>query len=391
MSENFKKLTGKRDYENVVKHLVNDCDCELFKELIEKDEFLFDFVKQNVADRISKAINENNYKNLLSFMKYYSPAYEDVIVSNLVKYADEDLTDTLLEKFSNGNDDEKTYCAKYFGIIKDSLAYELLRINSCSQNQYLCQNCAISLSQRGDKESYNESLLKLNSNDDFEKYTAVKFLIAYGEKDAVKPIINAMKSSAIAENIAGEIPYLQNLFEILDENYQDALIIINHIVNGLGEILPLCMVFDFELYDVFEKLINEYEDSKSAVVLLNASEKFSILTENDEYLFDEDKDTQNEIKEIKKQLVFTKDLKKHINSELYQESPFVFTALDFADDVSAIRNLLKSDNQTLILKTSEVLKKLGNFDEASKSEALNNVTDENIKSVINAIEITKAV
>ena len=385
MSENFRKLTGKHDFEAVVKHLVDDCDCELFKELIEKDDFLFDFVKQNVANRISKAINENNFKSLLSFMKYYSPAYEDVIVSNLVKYADEDLTDILLEKFSNGNDDEKTYCAKYFGIIKDSLAYELLRKNSYSQNQYLCQNCAISLAQWGDKESYNEAILKLDSNDDFEKYSAVKFLSAYGEKDAVKPIINAMKSSATAENIAGEIPYLQNLFELLDENYQDALIVINHIVNGLGEILPLCTVFDFELYDVFEKLINDYNDSKSAIVLLNASEKFATLTENDEYLFDEDKDTQNEIKDIKRLLKSAKDLNKYINSELNPESPFVYTALDLTDDLIAVRELLKSDDQTLILKTAEVLKKLGSLDETAKTIALGKVSDINIKSIIRAL------
>ena len=46
MSDNFKKLTGKNrnEYETVAKHLVDDCDVELFKELVDNDDFLFDFV-----------------------------------------------------------------------------------------------------------------------------------------------------------------------------------------------------------------------------------------------------------------------------------------------------------------------------------------------------------
>ena len=46
MTDNLKKLTGKNknDYEAVAKHLVDDCDVELFKELVDNDDFLFDFV-----------------------------------------------------------------------------------------------------------------------------------------------------------------------------------------------------------------------------------------------------------------------------------------------------------------------------------------------------------
>ena len=194
-----------------------------------------------------------------------------------------------------------------------------------------------------------------------------------------------MRNSAVAENIAGEIPYIENIFELLDKYYEDALLTLNYIVNGLGEILSLSLVFDFELFEVFERLINNHNDSKSAVVLLNAREKFDILTENDEYLFDEDKDTKNEVHDIKKLLNSAHDLEKFINDELNENSPFVFTALDFATDLLKIRELLKSDNQTLILKTAEVLKKLGNLDETAKTIALLKVTDINIKSIIRAL------
>ena len=134
MNEKLKKLTGKNknDYEAIAKDLVNKPDIELFKELVDNDEFLFDFVKNNVADRIAGQVNETNYLNLIQFLKYYSPSYEDIIVSTFIKYADEDLTDILLDKFENGTTEEKIYAAKYFAKIQDPLAHEFLKMNAYS-------------------------------------------------------------------------------------------------------------------------------------------------------------------------------------------------------------------------------------------------------------------
>ena len=56
-----------------------------------------------------------------------------------------------------------------------------------------------------DKEAYNVAITGLNNGDDFEKLSSVKFLAAYGNKEAVPAIIETMKTSAMAENIAGEI------------------------------------------------------------------------------------------------------------------------------------------------------------------------------------------
>lgn len=389
MTDNLKKLTGKNknDYEAVAKHLVDDCDVELFKELVDNDDFLFDFVKNNVAQRIENAVNQNNYQNLVEFLKYYSQSYEDVIVGSLVKFADEDLTDLMLDKFENGCDNEKTYAAKYFAKIQDPLAYEFLRLNSYSDNEFLAQNCAMTLGAWHDEKSYDEAIEKLQNSDDFEKLSAVKFLTAYGDKKAVPKLFDAMKNSTMAENIAGEIPYLVPLYELIKSDYENALLAIIYITNALGEILPLSVVFDFELFEVFEGLINNHEDSKMAITLLNAKGKFETLTENDEYLFDEDKNTKNEIFDIKKLLnsAKKKDLEKYVNDELREDSPFVYTALDFATDELAIRELLKSNNQTLILKTAEVLKSLGNFDETARTVALLKVTDINIKAIIRAL------
>lgn len=389
MTENLKKLTGKNknDYEAVAKHLVDVCDVELFKELVDNDDFLFDFVKNNVAQRIENAVNQNNYQNLVEFLKYYSQSYEDAIVGSLVKYADEDLTDLMLDKFESGCDNEKTYAAKYFAKVQDPLAYEFLRLNSYSDNEFLAQNCAMTLGAWHDEKSFDEAIEKLQNTDDFEKLSAVKFLTAYGDKKAVPKLFEAMKTSTMAENISGEIPYLVPLYELIKTDYENALLAIIYITNALGEILPLSVVFDFEFFEVFEELINNHDDSKVAITLLNARDKFDTLTENDEYLYDEDKNTKNEIFDIKKLLnsAKKKDLEKYINDELREDSPFVFTALDFATDELAIRELLKSNNQTLILKTAEVLKSLGNFDETARTVALLKVTDINIKAIIRAL------
>ena len=80
-----------------------------------------------------------------------------------------------------------------------------------------------------------------------------------------------------------------------------------------------------------------------------------------------------------------KVLLSKVDQELKEDSLFVYTALDFATDLNAIRELLKCNNQTIILKTAEVLKTLGNLDDTAKTVALLKVTDENIKSIIRAL------
>lgn len=389
MSENLKKLTGKnpKDFEPLAYALINTPDEELFAELVGSDDFLFDFVKQNVANRLSKVCNESNYMNLLALLKYYSPFYEDFIVSNLVKFANEDLTDKLLEIFENGTDEEKTYCAKFFAFVQDPLALEFLQKNAYSENSTLSSNCASTLALLGDKTSYMQALEKLNSDDEFTILDGVKFLVSYGDKAVVPEVISAMKKSSMAENIAGELLYLTNLFELYKQNQEDGLFVLNSIINGLGEILGLAQIFDFRLYEFLEMLINGHKDSKVAVVLINAVDKFDTLTENDEYLFDETKDTKQEVNDIKKLLSTMNigELYALVDEELEDGSLFVFSALEFTEDENKVRSLLSSANPTVVLKALEVLKILGVLTNDDKHKALDSVVDENLRSVIYAI------
>ena len=389
MSDNLKKLTGKnpKDFESAAFALINKPDVELFRELVEKDDFLFDFVKENVASRLAKACNENNYLNLLSLLKYYSPSYEEFIISTLIEYADEDLTDKMLELFENGTDNEKTYCAKFFSLVQEPLAVDLLKKYAFSTSPALASNCASTLGIWGEVSSYQNALDMLKSNDEFIILDGVKFLVSYGKKEASGEILEVMKKSSFAENIAGELLYLCGLFDLYKNDKQDGLYTANLIINGLGEILSLSQVFDFQLYEFLDFISKEPVTSASAVFLVNASDKFEILTENDEYLFDETKDTKQEILDIKG---FLRNLDLGalyglIDGELNSESLFVYTALDFTENEQKVRELLTSSNQTVVLKALEVLKQIDEISKSDRETALNSVTDENLKNIILAI------
>ena len=69
MQDILKKLTGKnqREAQEIARNMLDNSDTELFRELVSKDDFLFDFVKQNISGYIKTAVNESNYKNLLAF------------------------------------------------------------------------------------------------------------------------------------------------------------------------------------------------------------------------------------------------------------------------------------------------------------------------------------
>lgn len=389
MSEKLKKLTGKNpaDFEPAAYNLVNNSDIELFSELVEQDDFLFDFVKQNVAKRLEKVCSQSNYLNLLNFLKFYSPSYEDFIVSTLTKYSDKNLTDKMLNIFRNGTIEEKTYCAKYFSLTSNDTATDLLKEYAYNSNTYLSSNCALALANIGDRSLYDKSITMLLSDDDFTKLDAVRFLVSYQDKSAVDEIIKAMMKSSMADNIAGELLYLTDLFSIYNKQKNYGLYVFNAIIEGLGEILNLSQVFDFQLYEFIEMLIKEPLNSQIATVLLAAQDKFETLTENDEYLFDETKDTKQEILEIKNLLnsIDAANLFNLTDNELNQDSLFVFNALEYTENEDLVRNLLNSSNPTLVLKALEVLKMLEVITPQDKETALNSISDENLRAVIYAL------
>lgn len=397
-----KKLTGKdpKDFEFAAAHIINNCDIEAFEALVEQSDFLFDFIKKNVKKRLAAQINAFNYTNLIKFLKIYSPDYEEFIISSLTKFANEDLTDEMLELLEKGTDEEKAYCAKYFSKINDTLAIDLLRENSYSEFDPLSVNCAEALSAMKDDFSYAQALEKLKSEDEFEKLSAVRFLVAFNDLRAIDVLFETMKHSSMPENVAAEISYLQSFLEFLDTDFKyDSILALNHIMSGLGEIISPAQVFDFQLFEILERLITlqkTEKNSKIAIVLLSSRLKFEQLTENDEYLFDETKEIKEEIYEIKKFLNslgedFWTEQKKIFTEELTNRSDFVYSALDLVqefgldDTFDKLKELLNSDNQTLILRNVEVIKSLGKLNEIEQKSTIEKISDENIRAVVQSV------
>lgn len=386
----IKKLTGKNqnDYEQAAAHIIGEVDVKSFEELISKDDFLFDFIKQNVAKRLKNACNKDNFKNLLQFLKFYSPSYDEFIAETLAKYSDESIDETMLDLLKNGSNEEKTYSARYFSFKTVQASVEYLKKYAYSEFEPLAINCATALSSMQERTGVEDAISKLNSNDDFEVLSAVKFISAYGEKNALKNIFEVMKKSSVSEYIACEIGYMESFLELLETDFHnETLLAINNILQGLGEIIPLSDVFTFQMYEIFEKLIFSEPTSKNAIILLTAKNKFNLLTENDEYLFDEDKNTKDEVNAIKKLLNsnINDNLDDFIQKELNTESDFVLSAIELIKNTELLKQLLETNNQTVILKTLETLKLSANLTTQDKEIALKNVSSEEIKSIIQAL------
>ena len=386
----IKKLTGKNsdEYESVAKHLVDDSDTELFAKLVKQDDFLFDFVKNNVANRIKKVCNKDNYLNLMKFLDFYSPSYDTVIAETLYNFGGIELLPAMKEIFINGENGKKAYAAKYFSYVPKECLNELLpaiRKTAESEFEPLSANSIDILSNMKDDEFKNNALKLLNSNDEFEQYNGVKYLVSYKAVEVLPEIIEVMKKSSLSENIASEIPYLVLPDEL--SKTDDGILVLCNIVSAIPEIIPPQAVLDYNLFSVFEDLYLNNLTSASAVLLRLAQDKFAELAGNDEYLFDCDKNTKEEIYAINQLLVGIDSfkLKNLLYDELYDGSDFVFFAVDYVDEPEELETLLDSSNPTLILKVLSRLKDKDEFTEAHKELALKNIKNDELKQIIEAL------
>lgn len=403
--EYLKLLIGKDESSavNAASYLVNSADTNLYKALVEKSDFLFDFVRNNVCKRIESVITKDNFKNVIKFFDVYSSYYDDLFASIISKHANEDVTDEIFELLDKGTLAQKTYAAKYFSYIPDTVALELLSKYAFSDDEYLSFNSAEALGQMQDDISFDIALNTLESDDDFEKLKAVKFFNAYGKNFPLKNIFKAMKTSKMPENIAGQIPYMESLFTLLKSKYkEDALIVIDNIILGLGEILPLSDIFQFELYEVINFLINENKNNneysgKISEILLSAYLKFSMFAENQEYIFDEDKETKREVASIWKLLQaqnteFWTKQKEFLNSELESSEDRIISALRIISEFKINSNSEKiktlinnTQNEIIICEALTTLKQLNSLSDIDFNKILDKVKNPNIKAIIENI------
>ena len=71
--------------------------------------------------------------------------------------------------------------------------------------------------------------------------------------------------------------------------------------------------------------------------------------------------------------------------ELYDESDFVFFAVDYINDVEELETLLDSSNQTLVLKVLTTLKEKQVLNNSHKEQALSHITSEDIKQIVEVL------
>ena len=198
---------------------------------------------------------------------------------------------------------------------------------------------------------------------------------------------------------------MQSFLELLSskEHKLNTLIALDNILSGLGEILPLSDIFQFELFELFEILINmnKTENSDSgeiAEVLLKAYSKFKLFTENQEYIFDEDKNTKQEIEAIWKLLKTQNEefwtIQKHfVVSELNQEKDRVLSVLpviaefNIKEAIDLIRKLLEiNEDEVVICELLSALKSMQvlEIDDVQKVE--NKIQNPNIKAIIDNLK-----
>ena len=397
----LKNLTGKDEQkaQEAACFMVDNINKDLFKALVDKTDFLFDFVRNNVAKRITKAVNKDNCLNIIKFFDVYSSYYDDLFASILAKHANEDLTDEIFELLDKGNNSQKAYAAKYFSFIPDTVAIELLSKYAFSDDEALSYNAAEALGQMNDDISFGIALSNLSSDDDFEQLKAVKFFVAYGRDYPFKEIFEALKKSKMPENIAGQIPYMMSVCELLNSNkIENALLVLDNIFSGLGEILPLSDIFQFELFEAVEFLMkkNSQENDfsgKIAEILLKALAKFKLFTENPEYIFDEDKDTKYEISSIYKLMQsfggdFWRKQKHFILAELESSDDRVIEALsivvefNLTEAADSIKKLLERESEIVVCEALSTLKQIGCLDGIDINAVSSKIKNDNIKAVI---------
>ncbi len=376
--------------------VVNNSDIETFKILCEKSDFIFDFIKEKIIQNLCFAVNSKNLSNTFNFTKIYNQDFEDFIVQSWINFADEDLTDKILELFENGTNEQKTYAAAYFYHINDPLAIEYLNNYAFSEFEPLAQNCARTLKQFNDKYLYNKAIeiIKNESIDDFEKYKYVNFLTSFGEISALDTLIYYLKHTFTKSFAASNILYLTNFSELIKTNKEDALNIFDVLIGAYPEEISLDTIIDFEVFDFIKYLMNQIQIENNSFIkrlLLKTKYKFNLISREDIYTFDLNKQIKKEISSISNFINTSDiDLFEGLENELYSNNKE-----QILETFDVILNFGKTNFAPQIAKTIEVsvfedviaegirtLKVFGKLDIVNKDAIITKVQNENLKALI---------
>ena len=378
--------------QNTIKMLVKTGDLSNYKYLCENSEFIFPFIKERIINDFVKLINKNDLDTIFKFAQIYNYDFEDLIIKSWLKFADEDLTDKILDFFENGSDEIKTYCAKYFSYIKDSLAIEQLNKNAFSDFMPLKINCAKTLKEFNDFEVLNKMKnLILNSKDEFEKLSAYTFVLAYGENNSTQFCLeNCFNSPFLANIISNLLDF--NDFKTLENIFKEDSIarIFGVLIENYPENISLNTIIYYQISD-FIKYLSKFENQYIKNLLALAKLNFQEYCDNDIYSFDLDKDTKLELKNIcafLNSLDFNFDNIEQEFNNIEQAYRFeialkIVNEYKLKNKVQILANKINENELpvNLITATMQVLKNLGAVQLVNK-KIIENIKDENIKAFI---------
>jgi len=394
VSNNFIKNITSKDLklsQNTILNMLKTANIEEFSELCEKSDFIFPFLKERIINDFIKLVNKEDLKTIFEFAKIYCCDFEDLIVKSWVKFADEDLTDEILEILEHGTLEQKTYGVLYFKYIKDLLVIEYLNILAKADDDNLRLNCAIVLSSFQDKTIYNEMKeIILKSNDDFEKLRAFSFLSAYQGKESIEFIIKEGLNNPFRVNIITNLLDYNELNIIKNYiNDNDIINIFNILIEAYPEDISLNTISYYNILD-FIKIIEKIKSNYANNSLILAKIKFREFFENEIYSFDLDKNLKTELKNIFNYLnslnLSYETIKEELNNYNSNSMNIVFNIIqeEKLNEYSInIANLINNNliNSTFIAKAVVILKELNQTNLINK-EILNNINDENIKALI---------
>lgn len=369
--------------------IINTCDIETFETLCENSEHIFDFIIEKIITNLLDATNRDNIKNTYEFAKFYDSRIGGYINACWLKYADEELTDDILEIFEKGTSEQKIYAANYFEKVNDPLALELLNKYAFCKNSELSCACACALSAFGDETARRTAFDKLQSGDDFSKFSALEFLINFGAHKDLKTIINEISTSPLGANIAQELLYkygFEELYNMLNE--EDLLAVYDEIISAYPEDITLETVYDFNICDFCQNIINS-QNSYAQRILADLKLTMQLVNADNIYTFDIGKNALAAIKKLNSILQGKNFDTKIIANELFSTQKRAFRAINTLINTGAQKEKDKmeelyntSKNPAILCECARASKLLGlNFDIQT---GLSRITD------TNALELFKS-
>lgn len=390
--------------------ILNNIDINAWQCLIDNSEYIFDFIKQKIANNLLDSINDNNYQNLFELFKIHSPDWDEPLIQGIIRfsYTDKNLSSKMLELLEKGTEDEKAYAAKYFCYIRDNNAAFSLFESLKTNYEPLKHNSASALGALGDTYSYDYFINKLQSDDEWEKIDAAQFLSWYGNKNAFEKILQAMSDSTMSEYLAGEAALLDDVHKYFDSEKAElkelALECYENLINGLVEIWPLAGILEFKTYESIQKLLFLLKESKEKSMipryyslLLKTKQMTELFINNEQYRFNEDKLVLQELEEIYNILNSEEDafwgeqqdllIKEAIepNDKRKTFAISLIGELKIEDAAEKLKEELVNSEQTESIKYQllDTLKKLNKIKEINNQEdVISSFNDENLKAAV---------